>query len=632
MVTVNIDDSASISGNAIITSDTFGTGKAGEVTVSAGSLTINGVVGETAMFTGISSESTAGAIGDAGSIAVAVKGWLALQNGGEISSSTFGAGAAGGVKVTAGSLVLKGNDNAFVTFIGSASLSHGQVEGGSAGTVTVNINKSVSISGQAEITSSTFGTGKAGEVTVTAESLSINAAETSKFCGISSDSNDTAAGGDAGTVTVKVAGPILIENAGAIGSDTWGQGQAGQVNVSAGTLALRGDKRGNDTHISSESDAGAVGNAGLVTVQVTGGISISGDAYISSDTVGIGNAGQVTVAAKTLSMNGMNTSGFCGISSESDAFGAGGDAGTVSVRVTDQVALFNNAEISTDTYGGGKAGSVNVWAGSLFCSGASSGVSSQAGPNSTGDAGDVNVIATGQISLSGQANLGSLTLGSGRGGEVSVTGSKLIRISGGASITAEASSSAPSDSGQIIVSGGNVQMNGGTINSEANGGSAGQVQVNSSGTLSLYQSQILAGSHQQNGGVIGISAPFLALNQSSVNGNAYHTGGTIDISTPNFVESTRSTVTATSQTGNPGKVEISSPQLTLSGNLVALSLPGLSAEAYLPAQCGKSLGGDVSSFIVLGHDGLPLEPGGWVTSFPEEQKDKGRQHPDSSER
>ncbi|SPE51526.1 hypothetical protein SBV1_1370002 [Verrucomicrobia bacterium] len=108
--------------------------------------------------------------------------------------------------------------------------------------------------------------------------------------------------------------------------------------------------------------------------------------------------------------------------------------------------------------------------------------------------------------------------------------------------------------------------------------------------------------------------------------------GRLTFSTPNFVESTRSTVTATSQTGNPGKVEISSPQLTLSGNLVALSLPGLSAEAYLPAQCGKSLGGDVSSFIVLGHDGLPLEPGGWVTSFPEEQKDKGRQHPDSPER
>jgi len=318
--------------------------------------------------------------------------------------------------------------------------------------------------------------------------------------------------------------------------------------------------------------------------------------------------------------------------------GTTGDAGSVSVAVNGRLALQDGGAISSSTLGFGNGGQVNVNAGSIVINGDGANnkfitsIAAGASAGAAGDAGTVTVKASSVVVTGHGAEITSQATGFGHGGDVSVTGSKLIQIDGGGSVTAEASSSSPSDSGKILVSAGNVQMGGGTINSEANGGNAGRVQVNSSGTLSLYQSQILAGSHQQNGGIIDVSAPFLALNQSSINGNAYHTGGTIDISTPNFVESTRSSVTATSQTGNPGKVEISSPQLTLSGNLVALSLPGLSAEAYLPAQCGKSLGGDVSSFIVLGHDGLPLEPGGWVTSFPEEQKDKGRQHPDSQEK
>jgi hypothetical protein len=256
-----------------------------------------------------------------------------------------------------------------------------------------------------------------------------------------------------------------------------------------------------------------------------------------------------------------------------------------------------------------------------------SSISSEEGYGS-GNTGTVSVEAK-TISLEGEfVGISSASFDGGNGGDVLVSGSKLIQINDGAILTAEASSS-PSDSGAVTLRGGNIQLNGGFINSEADGGNAGKVEVDASGLLSLYQSQILAGSHQQNGGMIGISSPYVALNQSSINANAYHTGGTVDILTPNFIESIGSAVTATSQTGSAGKVEISSPQLTLSGNLAALTLPILSAEAYLPAQCGQSLGGNVSSFVVLGRDGLPLEPGGWAASFPAGQEDQGRRHSDS---
>jgi filamentous hemagglutinin family protein len=681
-----------------ISSESFGLGSGGAVNITAGSLSITGASTSGAGFTGISSDSNdTGAGGNGGDITVAVGGSIRLEAGGGISAGTFGDGIAGAVSVTAGSLLINGANTSGFTGISSQS---NPGASGNGGDVAVAVKGSIQLEAGGEISAGTLGLGKGGTVSVTAGSLLINGASTSGFTGIDSESGGAGTSGDAGTVSIKANGQILVENAGEITSSTYGSGNAGQVIVTAGSLTLRGDNSGFDTYISSESgsdsDAGATGAAGGVKVNVQGKLVIFGDASISSDTFGLGNAGAVNVTAGSLFINGSTTSQFSGIDSASDGTGASGHGGDVTVAVEGSIQLESGGSISASTFGLGNAGAVNVAAGSLSINGQGSssltGISSESnGAGASGEAGTVAVevknqllveneglissgtygsgkagqiiVTAGSLTIRGdnggyytavssdtygsgnagavtvQANtisvqgefarISSESLNSGTGGDVTVTGSDLIQINGGASVSAEASTSTPSDSGAVTLRGGTIQLNGGFINSEADGGNAGKVEVNASGLLSLYQSQILAGSHQQNGGVIGISAPYVALNQSSINANAYHTGGTIAIATPNFIESIGSAVTATSQTGHAGTVEISSPQLTLSGNLAALNLPILSAEAYLPAQCGQSLGGNVSSFIVLGRDGLPLDPGGWAASFPEEQDDHLRKHSDS---
>jgi filamentous hemagglutinin family protein len=618
----------------------------GQVVIRGGTLTLDNNSAITAV--------TEGALNGEG-INIGVKGGLMLEGGSVISTTTAGSGQSGDVVVNAGAITLSGG---------------GALE------------------------ASTTGTGNAGAVSVTANSLSIDGAGSSAFTGIESQSG-SGASGNAGIATINVRGQLLMENEGVIDTDTYGSGGGGEINITAGSLAMWSGNSDVETYISCDSSFGATGAAGGVNLNVRGQLAMSGNVYISTDTVGsgkggqvnvtagsltmtggnnfdfsttissdtygAGNAGQVTVTAGSLSINGQGFENTTGVSSQSYATGTG-NAGNITVKVQDLLLMENGGEITAQTSSpSGKAGEVNVTAGSLIMKGDDVGyefISSESN-NGYGDAGNVSVCVRGQVAMSGTSyisseegfgsgNAGTVSVEAktvslegefvgissasyygGNGGDVLVSGSKLIQINDGATLTAEASSSPSSNSGAITFRGGNIQLNGGLINSEADGGNAGKVEVNASGLLSLYQSQILAGSHQQNGGVIGISAPYVALNQSSINANAYHTGGTIAIATPNFIESIGSAVTATSQTGHAGTVEISSPQLTLSGNLAALNLPILSAEAYLPAQCGQSLGGNVSSFIVLGRDGLPLDPGGWAASFPEEQDDHLRKHSDS---
>jgi hypothetical protein len=57
----------------------------------------------------------------------------------------------------------------------------------------------------------------------------------------------------------------------------------------------------------------------------------------------------------------------------------------------------------------------------------------------------------------------------------------------------------------------------------------------------------------------------------------------------------------------------------LSGSLVGLPSGLLSAESQLRPHCGIRLSGGVSSFLVVGRGGLPLEPDGFAPSFMAEE-------------
>src|SRR5262245_40272205 len=95
----------SIANNGAIVSNTFGPGKGGSVSVTVdGQLTIAGT--PRGGFTGIAANAETGKTGDAGEVTVSA-GTLSIASNGEIAGNTFGAGKGGSVSVNiAGQLTI----------------------------------------------------------------------------------------------------------------------------------------------------------------------------------------------------------------------------------------------------------------------------------------------------------------------------------------------------------------------------------------------------------------------------------------------------------------------------------------------------------------------------------------------
>jgi large exoprotein involved in heme utilization and adhesion len=117
-----------------------------------------------------------------------------------------------------------------------------------------------------------------------------------------------------------------------------------------------------------------------------------------------------------------------------------------------------------------------------------------------------------------------------------------------------------------------------------------------------------------NGGNLTIDPVFFVINDSSlISRSSRGNGGNITILSDFFLESA-SIIDASAPFGLPGTVSVSAPDVDLSGSLVALPSNLLGTETQLRPDCGVRLTGNISSFIVLGRGGMPLEPGGFIPS------------------
>jgi filamentous hemagglutinin family protein len=369
----------------------FGTGNGGSVSLSvADQLSIVGsrILTDVAIVNGTPMQG-----GTPGNIAVTA-GTLSIANGGEISAATFGASNGGSFFINvAGQLTIAGASG-----ITSASFSTGK-----AGSVLAMAGN-LTLLGNGVISAATFGPGNGGNVSIavsgklTIDGTSGNPAIAT---GISSQAGARSMG-NAGSVTIS-AGRLSIVNNGEISSLTFGPGNGGSVTVVVGGLSIDGTG-GNPvflTGISSRANPGSRGQAGEVAV-TAGTLSIVNNGEISSGTFGSGNGGRVTVGvADGLSINGTggNPSVLTGITSEA-GFGSAGNAGSVIVGAGSP-SILPNGMISSSTFGTGNGGSVSVSvAGPLLIDtrsarfpGQTAGITSQANPGSSGNAGTISVSA-----------------------------------------------------------------------------------------------------------------------------------------------------------------------------------------------------------------------------------------------
>src|SRR5207248_1405539 len=161
----------------------------------------------------------------------------------------------------------------------------GTARGGRAGAVSVQA-AALTVLGGAEVTSSTFGPGDGGDVTVRVGGpLMMDAAGTDLSTSIGAQTINPARGGRGGNVTVD-AGSLRLVAGSDISTVTFGPGAGGAVTVRvAGDAVL--DGRGLPTGIAAQSQArpdGPGGPAGGADVEA-GSLTLLNGAGVSSSTI-----------------------------------------------------------------------------------------------------------------------------------------------------------------------------------------------------------------------------------------------------------------------------------------------------------------------------------------------------------
>jgi large exoprotein involved in heme utilization and adhesion len=193
-------------------------------------------------------------------------------------------------------------------------------------------------------------------------------------------------------------------------------------------------------------------------------------------------------------------------------------------------------------------------------------------------------VSAPQITLSGQgAGISSLTEGTGSAGSVMVSAGRLL-LGNGAVISTEAETS--------TASGGNITLNVGDF-----------LFLNSGKITTSVKGQT------GNGGNITIDPQTVVLDQGSIIAQAVQGhGGSITINAGEFIASSDSIVSASSQKGISGTIEIIGPRVDLNGALVVLSSELRSAAQVLRNSCAAQAGLPQSSLIEGGRGGLPQNP------------------------
>ncbi len=284
IIVINADEAVELADDATLTTSSSGGVRAGEISIDA----VHLHVGDSA-----SISSTSSSIGDAGSIQIRSEKTVTLDGNAGITSATFGQGRAGDIEAEASEITLGGASR-----ISSASESPGQ--GGPAGTVLIQAGGFVRMKAGASVTTSTEGTGQAGDITMEVSNLVIegNAA-------VSSESRAPENGGDAGTIAVSAEDSVRLSDKSSLTTEAAGAG-GGKIFVNAGNR-----------------------------------IYLLGTDITSSVKIGEGNGGDVTTNSKFVILNNGH------VTANAD----GGDGGAIFIRTDNYVKSSDSAVTATSKRG-----------------------------------------------------------------------------------------------------------------------------------------------------------------------------------------------------------------------------------------------------------------------------------------
>ncbi|MGB3402149.1 MAG: filamentous hemagglutinin N-terminal domain-containing protein [Microcoleaceae cyanobacterium] len=391
---------------------------------------------------------------------------LSLSAGGLISVSTFGIGDGGNLIIQARDVEIVGRDltnsksggqqsGLFADVFREGTGNPDDRNGGNIFIITEQLSVRAEqvlnrkIANPPEISASLRGTGNAGNININA-SNSIEVINSAIRADIGRAKDDIGTGGD----LIIQTGNFLISEGSFISATTLGQGNAGNIEITA-----------TDIEISNPSGLQRGGILAQVNLQATGD---AGDVFINTERLTLRDGEFISVASENI-----------------------GNAGNLEINAT-EVELIGESSPATR--------SVNLEPSELQVGLLLKGENEEV-PNRIG--GNL-ILNTEQLTIRDGARISSLTVGNGNGGNVNITATEIDLYNGGG-ITARADQD--SMGGNISINTDALTLRGSNISANAQEGQGGNININTEEIFQGPYSQISATSALGIDGTVTLNTP-----------------------------------------------------------------------------------------------------------------------------
>ena len=532
--------------------------------------------------------------GDSGDIAIQASESINIINGADIITSGTGNAVGGDISISTPKLNLQ---QGIVTTSTAGAGDSGKISIHNAETVeivdgTLSASTSINSSGDGGdlniftqnlflregglISTSTQGTGDAGNLYIIANSIELNGGVDGLLTGLFA-SVEEGGTGDGGSIFLGneqfSTQQLTLNNGAQIIANTFSEGNAGNLFVFAKNIDIDGGENGSLTGLFAQVREDATGDGGSINLGseqfLLGQLNLTNGAIISVSTNGQGDAGNLSIFSKNVDINGGENGSLTALFAQvvKNATGQGGNINIGSEQFpTEQLNLKNGAQITVSTNGQGKAGEIKINANSFNLNNDAL-ISSSS--KSTFDAGNITLDIVDFL----QATDSSIS-----------------------------TSSDKSSGGNLAIATGNIQLRGNsdfTTNISSGEGSGGNIAIEADSILAFDDSDIFASAPEGQGGDITLDTPAFFAENFTLNSLTAN---------PNLLENNNRT--DVNATGNqPGIVSI--PDVSfIQNSLTELPDNSINTDELVANSCVVPVGDrSQGKFIITGGESLPVRPG-----------------------
>ncbi|MCK5719659.1 MAG: filamentous hemagglutinin N-terminal domain-containing protein [Thiomargarita sp.] len=574
---------------------------------------------------------------DAGKIDILAND-LVVTNGSQIKSNALASKNAGTININVINTSLFTGDKMFednLTISGIITSSKGS---GNAGRIILKTDK-LYLENGATINGVNYGTGLGGQIDIEVnhEIKLFGVGSASQGSSITANTRGKMVNaGDSGTINL-VAGNLSLFDGAQIGSNSFGSGNGGQINLAvANNINLAGEDGRiiSDTPITSSIStiSASSGNSGNIFIKAKD-LNVFQGSSINATTGGTGSGGEIRInVSDTMLLKGNNSFGY-GNFIKAQTVGEmndSGDGGSVEIT-TKNLQLLDGSQIGTSSFSTGNSGTVHItvtktaniagqepieepYASGIFTT--SEGQTSNAGSGGT------IVFTAENLNLADYAEINAATYGPGQGGNILLKLNGITTLSNNGIITAL--SEATGNAGQIeLVLGDKLIIRNAIIETRAEMADGGNLVVNSPSYIYLINGKITTSVSEEfgGGGNITLSPEFIILDDAQIFAKAKRgKGGNINITTTgiyNFTsEPIENIISASSEFGTDGIVVIDTPDSDADEGLFNLPTVFFDASRFRNTPCSEKVAENISQFTVAKSEGANMSPTDFLASNP----------------